>query len=140
MNNLQTEVKTTTQTITQEPEQTSTVMQPIYTQQIGESKILEGQLKPVSTNQIQTSVVGSNIQGITGFEGQTQILNPIYTKEVKETQVHDLGTVQLQGQTDVLNPIYTKEVKETQVHDLGTVQLQGQTEVLNPIYTKEVKF
>ena len=58
-------------------------------------------------------------------------MNPIYTKEVKETQVHFLGSInlgtvnlvasQLEGQglgerqiEGVLNPIYTKEVKETQ--------------------------
>ena len=33
----------------------------------------------------------------------------------------DLGTTQLEGEVNA--PIYTKEIKETQVHDLGTVDL-----------------
>ena len=168
MTSLQTEIKTTTQTITQEPEQDAKILSPIINQQMEPGKIYVGPVQPLSASGFQTTEGGAsitNFQKITNVSnlgGQSQIegvLNPIYTKEVKETQVHDLGEGQGLGEGQiegVLNPIYTKEVKETQVHDLGTVNLgtvdlgtvkvnqtieeDGEIEaVLKPIYTKEVR-
>ena len=86
---MQTEVKTTTQTVTQEPEQ----QDPLYSGQMEQGQINEGQLTPVVTNAFQSSEGSANFQGITHSEGE--VLPPIYTKEIKNTQVHDLGTVNL---------------------------------------------
>ena len=117
MTSLQTEIKTTTQTITQEPEQDAKILSPIINQQMEPGKIYVGPVQPLSASGFQTTEGGAsitNFQGITNVSnlgGQSQIegvLNPIYTKEVKETQVHDLGTINL----GTVN--------------LGTSQLEGQ--------------
>ena len=115
MTTLQTDIKTTTQTVGQEPEQNTGVLPPTYTQQIEQTKIIEGQLQPVSTNQIQTSVEGTNIEGLTNIQGTTSVLKPIYTKEVKDVQVHDLG-VQNLGTIDL-------GTKNLGTIDLGTKNL-----------------
>jgi len=74
-------------------------------------------------------------------------------KKVSQGQGKGLGEDQIEG---VLNPSYTKEVKETHVHvlstvylgsvDLGTLKVNqtieedGEIEtILKPIYTKEVR-
>ena len=117
MTSLQTEIKTTTQTITQEPEQDAKILSPIINQQMEPGKIYVGPVQPLSASGFQTTEGGAsitNFQKITNVSnlgGQSQIegvLNPIYTKEVKETQVHDLGTINL----GTVN--------------LGTSQLEGQ--------------
>ena len=123
MTTQQTEIKTTTQTITQDPVMQTEVLPPTFTQQVEQTKLVEGQLQPVVTNQIQTSVEGANIQGMGAIEGDTQVLNPIYTKEVKDVQVHDLGTVNL-GTVD----LGTRNLGTIDLgtRDLGTVDLGTQ--------------
>ena len=91
MTTLQTDIKTTTQSVGQEPEQNTQVLPPTFTQNVEQGQIIQGQLQPVTTSQIQTSVEGANIEGMPTIQGTTQILKPIYTKEVKEAQIHDLG-------------------------------------------------
>lgn len=159
MTTQQTEIKTTTQTITQDPIMNTEVLPGSFTQQIDQTKLVDGQLQPVVTNQIQTSVEGANIQGMTTVQGDTQVLNPIYTKEVKDVKVHDLGTVNL-GTVDLgtqhlgtidlgTKNLGTVDLGTQQLEtinlgtqhlgtvDLGTTQLEG--EVNAPIYTKEIK-
>ena len=145
MTSIQTVEKTTTQTVTQEPEQ--------ITQQIEQGNIIEGQLQPVVTNEFQSSEEGANFQGMTNIssmQGQSQIegvLNPIYTQEVKQTEVHDLGTVNL-GTIDLGTKnlgTFDLGTKNLCTIDLGTQNLGSQEGsaqiegVLNPIYTKEIK-
>ena len=153
MTSFQTEINTTTQTITQDPITNTKILPPIINQQVEPGKIIEGQMIPMTTSEFHTTEAGANItnfQGITNVTNlgeQTQIegvLNPIYTKEVKETQVHDLGTVNL-GTVDLGTTHLEGQgfgagaglgAGEGDGQGLGSGQIEG---VLNPIYTKEIK-
>ena len=85
MTTLQTDIKTTTQSVGQEPEQNTQVLPPTFTQNVEQGQIIQGQLQPVTTSQIQTSVEGANIEGMPTIRHNSNIKTDIYKRSQRSS-------------------------------------------------------
>ena len=119
MTTFQTEIKTTTQSVTQDPVQQTEVLPSTFTQQIGQSNLIKGQFLPVVTNQILTPIEGKNIGTV---HLNTQSLSTV------ELGAQNLGTVDLGIQSLQTVDLGTKNIGTVDLgtKNLGTVDLGPQ--------------